>query len=72
MSVTINVYGIEPEDIRCEEINHGDTVEYNDDATKIANEIERLLRENYEYLDVGAVAVDVEDVKAKHAADFPE
>lgn len=59
----INVYlhGADADEIRADDVG--------DDAIRIANDIHALLQEDYDYLDVDGVEVDVDSVPIDEAPD---
>lgn len=67
--ITIEVYDADPEDIRVE--GEGGQY-YNDDSVAIANAVHQLLQEDFGYLEVSGVGVDVGDASVDECADFPD
>lgn len=67
MTVEILVHGINPQDIKCDDDGEGHPS--TDHATAIADRIHRLLQDDFGYLDVDGVSVNVSMVDPESAPD---
>lgn len=70
MTLTILAHGFDAGDVRADDSSTGLPSE--DDAVALSNDIFELIKEEYEYLGVTGVEVDVRNTRRDEAPDFPE